>query len=70
MKISKNKFSRELSYKTITSLAQVLCRFSDSTGISDVHELFDYICNLSVDEFCDFKFTDSLPEVTDDGSSD
>ena len=70
MKISKNKLARELSYKTMTSLAQVLCRFSDSTGIHDVHELTDFICNLSVDQFCDFKFTDSSLEVTDDGSSE
>ena len=65
MKVPNIKFSRELTYKLVCSLLPVLVRFSRSTGISDVTSLADYINSLTVDQFCDFKFTDVL-EVSND----
>lgn len=52
----KNKLSRELTYKTVVGVLGVLQRFSDSTGITNVTDLVDYITSLSVDEFCDYRF--------------
>lgn len=61
-KASKMKIARELSYKTVTGLLPVLQRFADSLGVYDIDELADIICNMSVDEFCDFKFKDSIAD--------
>lgn len=57
-KLGNNKLSRDLSYKMTIGICDVLVRFSQSTGITDVNELVEFIKGLSVDEFCDFKFKD------------
>lgn len=62
-KASKMKIARELSYKTVTGLLPVLQRFADSLGVYDINELSDIICNMSVDEFCDFKFKPTISEL-------
>ena len=59
-KLTDNKVSREATYKLVTSMLPILVRFANSTGITDINELSDYIFSLSVDEFCDYKFDDTL----------
>lgn len=63
-KSSKNKIARQLTYKTVTGILPVLHRFAATLGINDIDELSTIICNMSVDEFCDFKFND-ISDVED-----
>lgn len=55
-KLTDTKATRQATYKLVTSILPILVRFSNSTGITDINELSDYILSLSVDEFCYFKF--------------
>lgn len=53
---SKNKIARQITYKTVTGILPILQRFASDLGVTDINELSDIILNMSVDEFCDFKF--------------
>lgn len=54
--LTDTKVTRQATYKLVTSVLPVLVRFANSTGITDINHLSDYILSLSVDEFCDYKF--------------
>lgn len=58
--LTDTKATRQATYKLVTSVLPVLVRFSNSTGITDINQLSDYILLLSVDEFCDYKFNDNI----------
>lgn len=63
--LGQNKMTYKLVHQTCLGVATTLIRFSDSTGITDLRELRDFIANLSPEEFAKFKFKDSDPVSID-----
>lgn len=65
-KVFGNKLSRQVVYKTVIGILPVLQRFSHSTGITNIDDLSCLINSMTVDEFCNFKFTDNIDSNNND----
>lgn len=57
-----NKIVKDVTYKTTVGLLKTVTKMANQEGISDINDVLSWIESLTVDEFCDYKFTD-VPEL-------
>lgn len=51
-----NALVKKVTYNTAVGILKTIVKMADQEGLSDIHQVNDWIHSLSVDEFCDYKF--------------
>lgn len=54
-----NSIVKKVTYNTAAGILKTIVKMADQEGITDIHQVNDWIQSLTVDEFCDYKFVEA-----------
>lgn len=59
-----NAIVKKVTYNTAAGILKTIVKMADQEGLTDIHQVNDWIQSLTVDEFCDYKFVEaSYPDL-------